>query len=362
MSNKIQRRKSVRIEVESLESRRLLAAFGTPWQNARDLSVSFPSDDVQVGNVSNDINATLDQVATREEWQELALRAYQTWSIHTNINIALQADHNLNFGAPGKLVNDPRFGEFRIGAFPQEGLLASSLPFQTVGGTYSGDVLLNSNQHWTFHDWANNEAPDPATLGPDDRDLFSLLLHETGNTLGIEDNDLEWSVLFRHYTSPKGVLSQEDIDAVVQLYGQRTDPYELAPNDALASASLISAPVDFDTTAEVIRTRGSLQSGADVDVYQIVPHAGQDEVTVRLNAQGVSLLMSRIEILDSAGQVLATDTSDSVFANDNSVHVTGLTDHDAIYIRISALDADDCLLYTSPSPRDATLSRMPSSA
>ena len=30
-----------------------------------------------------------------------------------------------------------------------------------------------------------------------------------------------------------------------------------------------------------------------------------------------------------------------MFANDNSVHVTGLTDHDAIYIRISALDADD---------------------
>ena len=27
-----------------------------------------------------------------------------------------------------------------------------------------------------------------------------------------------------------------------------------------------------------------------------------------------------------------------------------------------ALDVSDCLLYTSPSPRDATLSRMPSSA
>ena len=34
------------------------------------------------------------------------------------------------------------------------------------------------------------------------------------------------------------------------------------------------------------------------------------------------------------------------------------------WIAILALQAqvDDCLLYTSPSPRDATLSRMPSSA
>ena len=29
---------------------------------------------------------------------------------------------------------------------------------------------------------------------------------------------------------------------------------------------------------------------------------------------------------------------------------------------LAAMDKDSCLLYTSPSPRDATLSRMPSSA
>ena len=34
---------------------------------------------------------------------------------------------------------------------------------------------------------------------------------------------------------------------------------------------------------------------------------------------------------------------------------------DKLLLRINALDTD-CLLYTSPSPRDATLSRMPSSA
>ena len=36
--------------------------------------------------------------------------------------------------------------------------------------------------------------------------------------------------------------------------------------------------------------------------------------------------------------------------------------HSAPLARIKTPDGDTCLLYTSPSPRDATLSRMPSSA
>ena len=35
---------------------------------------------------------------------------------------------------------------------------------------------------------------------------------------------------------------------------------------------------------------------------------------------------------------------------------------DAVNQIIDDLDSGNCLLYTSPSPRDATLSRMPSSA
>ena len=52
-------------------------------------------------------------------------------------------------------------------------------------------------------------------------------------------------------------------------------------------------------------------------------------------------------------------------------HVYGKTDADAVFGLMYAQAEDDfrrvernyiCLLYTSPSPRDATLSRMPSSA
>ena len=148
MSASVHRKPKPRSTVESLESRRLLVAFGAPWPDARDLTISFPDDQVDVGGYENDIQSTLDQIATRQEWQELSLRAYQTWAIHADINVGLRNDHNVAFGSPGLTVGDPRFGEFRIGAFPQQGILASSVPFQAIAGTYSGDLLLNSNEQF----------------------------------------------------------------------------------------------------------------------------------------------------------------------------------------------------------------------
>lgn len=335
------RRRNKNIDIERLEERHLLTAFGTPWPDARDLTISFPADGVTVGSQSNDIRQTLDQVADRQQWEELALRAYQTWAIHADINIGLRNDHGLDFGSPGLNTADPRFGEFRIGAMPQTGLLASSLPFQAHAGTYSGDILLNSNEQFVYHDWENQVGPDPASIGEFDVDLFSLLLHEAGNTLGLPDNQFDWSVMFRQYTVPKGVLTQDDIDAIQQVYGQRSDPYEDSDNGDVQLATLIPTPVGFDPDNEVISTRGSLVDGSDVDYYRIDPIAGQGKVWVRLRAEGISLLQSQLEVLDEHGQVIKQASAASVFENDNTVKINGLGQHSVLYLRVSALDSND---------------------
>ena len=152
MSRDIRGRVKGASAIQNLEDRRMLTVFGNAWPDARNLAVSFPTDGVEVGSYANDINQTLDQIATRQQWQELSLRAFQTWAIHADINVGLRNDYDNGFGTPGMTVGDPRFGEFRIGAFPQQGVLANSVPFQAVAGTYSGDLLLNSNEQFTFHD------------------------------------------------------------------------------------------------------------------------------------------------------------------------------------------------------------------
>ena len=259
------------IEFETLESRRMLAAFGSPWPEPRSLTISFPDDGTAIGAYSNELRQTLDAVTERSNWQVLALRAFQTWAVHADINVGLRNDHSLRFGAPGLTVADPRIGDFRIGAFPEVGVLAISVPFQAVAGTNSGDILINSAEPFTYHDWAGSVGPDPSSQVPGQWDLFSVLLHESGNALGLDDNSLDWTVMFRTYTVPKGVLSQHDIDGIQSLYGARSDPYETISNDQLLLATLIPTPAGFQPASDVIRLGGSLASSTDVDHYEFTP-------------------------------------------------------------------------------------------
>ena len=59
------------------------------------------------------------------------------------------------------------------------------------------------------------------------------------------------------------------------------------------------------------------------------------------------------------------DASNDVNSTFEAINATVSPSHDDVEIAVELRTDDDdliCLLYTSPSPRDATLSRMPSSA
>ncbi len=146
---RIQRLKATRsLQLERLENRQVMATFGVPWPEPRSLSVSFPSDNASIGAFPNSIRERFDQVADRAQWQYEALRAFQTWAAVTNINVGLVPDRGDDFGAVGLSSNDPRFGEIRIGAFPQGATLANAAPFDPLSGTWSGDVLLNTETNY----------------------------------------------------------------------------------------------------------------------------------------------------------------------------------------------------------------------
>ena len=76
--------------------------------------------------------------------------------------------------------------------------------------------------------------------------------------------------------------------------------------------------------------------------------------------QDLSWIPSNVYVVqwsDSSGEIEYNDGTPNEIISDLGIYAQAQTDFDNETQRIAA-----CLLYTSPSPRDATLSRMPSSA
>ncbi|RPI89941.1 MAG: hypothetical protein EHM42_02175, partial [Planctomycetaceae bacterium] len=326
------------VSADVLEARCLLSSFGVAWPDARTLSVSFPSDSAQIGAYDNSLRLVLDQVQDRQVWQEAILHAFQTWSVSANVNIGLVPDRGDPLGTAGLAANDPRFGEFRIGGIPQTGVLASALPYQQVAGTWSGDVLLNTQINYFLADWRTAgpySIPSANEKGPP-VELYSVMLHEAGNALGLDDNALPSSVMYASYSGPKTRLTASDIAAIQKIYGPRRDPYELKSNNTASRAMRITTDPVVLTSA----TPGSLQTRSDVDFYKFRPLAGQEQLTVRLIADGISLVKSKIEILDSAGNLLADAKADSVFENNLRLEIGSLQDHSELFVRVSSNTSD----------------------
>lgn len=325
-----------RLELEALESRQLMANFGTPWPDARSLSVSFPTDQAAVGAYRNAAREVLDQVTDRMQWQEAALRAFQTWSVQANFNVGLVPDRGDDFGAVGLSTNDPRFGEFRIGAFPQPGVLANALPYQQIAGTWSGDVLLNTHANFFLADWNSTspiQVPPPNDKGPA-VELFSVLLHEAGNALGLADNNVAGAVMNGTYSGPNGRLKSSDITAIRQLYGPRRDTFEPTSNNTRALATRINYPAGFNGSRP-LSVNGSLNSMGDVDFFRLTPLAGQEKVSIRLWASGISLVKAKLEVLDRFGNKLADVKADSVFNNNLQLDIGSLQDHPWLFVRVA---------------------------
>src|SRR4051812_38222027 len=100
-----------RLGVTRLEDRRTPAA-GNPWPDAGHLTLSFAPDGTDVGGAPSRLGALLGPAG---DWQLAVLRAFQTWAVTANVNVALVADGGQPFGVGGGPQGDARFGDVRVG-------------------------------------------------------------------------------------------------------------------------------------------------------------------------------------------------------------------------------------------------------
>lgn len=135
---------------------------------------------------------------TREEQEDAAQRAFDAWgelSALTFTKVAGEALINISFEQGDHGDNYPFEGTDGVvghGFFPQ-----SARP---------GVLHLNRDKNWTMG-------------GGDGVDLFTALLHEIGHVLGLEHNPDAATVMFAAYDGPRTALTDPDIAAIRQLYG-----------------------------------------------------------------------------------------------------------------------------------------------
>src|SRR5205807_2863276 len=165
-----------RLVLEQLEDRLAPAIYGTPWPDPEQLTLSFAPDSTLGGISASNLFQTLNAVAPTSTWEREILRAFQTWAINANINIAVVPDGGQPLGTSGAAQGDPRFGDIRIAmaALSSTTDLADASGYDLSGSTWGGDVVFNSGYNFGI----NGSGP---------YDLYTVALHEAGHVFCFGD-------------------------------------------------------------------------------------------------------------------------------------------------------------------------------
>jgi hypothetical protein len=305
------------VRVEQLEDRVTPAVFGTPWPDGGHVSLSFAPDGTLIAGTGSELVGRLDQLGPRAPLD--VLRAFQAWVVNANVNIGLVSDSGAAFGTGGSVQGDPRFGDIRIGGrVLAPDVLAVTAPY-ALYDNYSGDVVLNTAAAF------------------ENLDLFTVFLQEAGHSLGVGNSLDPSSAMYEYYQGVRCGLSAGDVAAIRSLYGVRQgDQFEGSTGNG-------TLPTATRYAAGLLGLGGSVAADItapdDVDVYKLTTGLLTRNVILRLKASGLSLLTAKVEILDSAGRVLASATATDPTDNDLTVTLggRGLATY---YVRVSGWQGD----------------------
>jgi hypothetical protein len=312
-----------RLMVEALEDRCVPSSLGQTWPEPGHLTLSFVPDGTLVGGAPSTLFAKLNRIAPTAQWQQVILRAFQTWAVNTNVNVGIVGDDGEPVGTDGAVQGDPRFGDIRVAmqALP-ENLVATTSPFSWTGSTWSGDVILNSSYKFTLG----------GATGWGGYDLFTVATHEAGHALGIPDNTTDRdSIMYANYTGPRSGLDGLDISNVQTLYGARTP--DASTNDTLATATpLGNSPAELGFRADLATT-------TDVDYYKIVTPLlsllGPANVTIQIDTAGLSGLVPTLSIYNAAGQLVASRSGSSPLDGDVGITLSNVAPLTTYYFAVS---------------------------
>lgn len=158
-------------------------------------------------------NGTID-IQNNDE-QNAIRQAFQIWADYANIiftEIAQNGDIRISWAVGD---HGDGAGNSFDGAAPAGRLLAHAfLPDPNNNESLLGDVHFDDDETWTM-----NERP-PFSEQP--IDLVTVAAHEIGHALGLGHSNVACALMTAMYTGSHRYLSQDDIDGIQSIYGNRT--------------------------------------------------------------------------------------------------------------------------------------------
>ena len=173
-------------------------------------------------------------------------------------------------------------------------------------------------------------------------------------------------------------LSETEIQQVEQIVNNEilqnnpTSAEVMALDKAKKSGAMMLFGEKYDDEVRVLTIGNSkelcggthVNATGDIGLFKILNESGISSGVRRIEATtGISL----IQIIDKQNQLLNATAKELKTTKDDVAEkikqvIDQVKTHEKTIAQLKQKITNACLLYTSPSPRDATLSRMPSSA
>jgi hypothetical protein len=199
--------------LEELESRLVPASVsGNAWPHPELVTLSFVPDGTVLGQnsagpITSNLFSTFNpRFGSAQAWENIILKAAQTWAAQTNLNFALVPDNGGDLGSGPDEQGDPNMGDIRIGGYDlgNSNLAQAYMPPPANNYSVAGDIQFNTSQ--TFN--TNGAAYD----------LFTVATHEIGHALGLGHSTVQGAVMYGSYNGTKRGLATDDISGIRAIY------------------------------------------------------------------------------------------------------------------------------------------------